>query len=66
MAIDPVCKMEVEPTKAAAKAGYAGQMYYFCSEACHKAFTADPQKYVGRAPGGGGHTHGGSHHHGDK
>jgi YHS domain-containing protein len=36
MATDPVCKMEVEP----AKADYAGQMHYFCSPACHKAFTA--------------------------
>ena len=66
MATDPVCGMKVEEKHAAAKADYAGQMYYFCSEACHKAFTADPQKYAGHAPGGGSHTHGGSHHHGDK
>ena len=62
MATDPVCKMNVEPAKAAAKVDYAGQTYYFCSDACHKAFSADPQKYAGSAPGGG-HTHGGSHHH---
>ncbi|MHB9100157.1 MAG: YHS domain-containing protein [Sulfuricella sp.] len=66
MATDPVCKMEVEPTKAAAKAEYAGQTYYFCSGACHQAFVAEPQKYAVRAPDGGGQTHGGSHHHGDK
>ncbi len=48
MTIDPVCKMNVEP----AKAEYAGQTYYFCSAACHKAFTAEPQKYAARAPGG--------------
>lgn len=60
MATDPVCKMQVEPVKAAAKVDYAGQAYYFCSEACHKAFTAEPQKYAGSAP------HGGSHHHGPK
>ncbi len=60
MATDPVCKMNVEPAKATAKADYTGQMYYFCSEACHKAFTADPQKYAVSAP------HGGSHHHGHK
>lgn len=54
--------MNVEPTKAAAKVEYAGQVYYFCSDSCHKVFTADPQKYSRRAPGGG-HTHGGSHHH---
>jgi len=45
MAIDPVCKMKVEPGKAAAKAEHAGQVYYFCSESCHKSFVADPKKY---------------------
>ncbi len=57
MAIDPVCKMNVEPAKAAAKAEHAGQTYYFCSTACHKTFTAQPGKYVGGAPGGGTHSH---------
>lgn len=50
MATDPVCKMNVEPAKAAAKAEYAGQTYYFCSESCRKAFAADPQKNAGGAP----------------
>lgn len=50
MTIDPVCKMQVEPAKAAAKADYDGQVYYFCSAACHKAFTEEPQKYAGAAP----------------
>lgn len=63
MATDPVCKMNVEPAKAVAKVNHAGQTYYFCSDTCHKAFTANPQKYAGSAPGGSGHTHGGSHHH---
>ena len=63
MTIDPVCKMTVQPDKAAARVDYGGQTYYFCSEVCHQAFTADPQKYVGRAPHGG---HGGSQHHGHK
>jgi len=36
-------------------------VYYFCSEACHKAFAAEPQKYAGKSPHGGG-----SHHHGHK
>ena len=53
--------MNVESAKAAARVDYAGQTYYFCSEACHKAFTAEPQKYAGASPQGG---HGGSHHHG--
>jgi YHS domain-containing protein len=59
MAIDPVCKMNVEPDKAAARVDYAGQSYYFCSDACHKAFTAEPQKYADI-------RHGGSQHHGHK
>ncbi len=59
MVIDPVCKMNLEPAKAAAKVDYNGQMYYFCSESCHKAFTEAPQKYAGTAPPtGGAHPHG--------
>lgn len=58
MAIDPVCKMQVEPAKAADKADYAGQVYYFCSAACHQAFTEEPQKYAGSTPHGGSHQHG--------
>ncbi len=53
MATDPVCKMEVDPAKAAAQAQYAGRTYYFCSQSCHKAFTAEPRRYAGGAPGGG-------------
>jgi len=60
MEIDPVCKMKVDPAKAAAKVTYAGQTYYFCSDTCHKAFSADPQQYTGRAPRGG------AHHPGDR
>lgn len=58
MATDPVCKMNVEPSKAAAKTEYAGQTYYFCSESCHKAFTAEPQRYAGGTPPGGSHHRG--------
>ena len=51
MMIDPVCKMKVEPDKAAAKAEHAGQVYYFCSDICHKSFVTDPDKYTsGAAP----------------
>ncbi len=61
MATDPVCKMQIEEKQAAAKVEYAGQMYHFCSETCHKTFTADPQKYASVPPHG---SHGGSHRHG--
>lgn len=60
MSIDPVCKMSVDPAKAAAKEEYAGQTYYFCSESCHRSFTADPQRYAGEATPAG-HEHGGHH-----
>lgn len=46
MAIDPVCKMEVEESSAAAKSEYKGKTYYFCAPGCKKAFDADPQKYL--------------------
>jgi len=51
MAIDPVCKMSVEPGKAAAKENLSGLVYYFCSDTCHKKFVAEPKKYTsGAAP----------------
>jgi len=46
MAKDPVCGMEVEEKKAAAKVDYEGQTYYFCAEACKRAFERDPAKYT--------------------
>ena len=53
MATDPVCKMNVDPAKAAATADYAGQTYYFCCAACQRTFAAQPGKYVGTAAGSG-------------
>ncbi|MFC1932398.1 heavy metal translocating P-type ATPase [Chloroflexota bacterium] len=46
MAIDPVCKMEVEESKAAATSEYKGKKYYFCAAGCRKAFDQDPEKYL--------------------
>ncbi len=46
METDPVCHMPVEKRAAAVKVVYLGKTHYFCSPACHKAFTADPQRYV--------------------
>ncbi len=51
MATDPVCGMKVDEKQAAAKVIYEDKTYYFCSESCHKTFTAEPAKYV--KPGGG-------------
>lgn len=46
MAIDPVCAMEVEEKKAAAKSDYKGMAYYFCAVGCKKAFDKNPEKYI--------------------
>jgi YHS domain-containing protein len=46
MAKDPVCGMDVDPKTAAGKSEYHGQIYFFCSIGCKKAFDKEPQKYV--------------------
>ncbi len=43
---DPVCGMQIEPEKAAAKVEYQGQPYWFCSESCRKKFEAQPARYA--------------------
>ena len=48
MAIDPVCKMEVEEKKATAVTEYKGKKYYFCAVGCKKAFDQDPEKYLAK------------------
>lgn len=49
MAKDPVCKMDVEESKAAATATYQGKTYYFCAVGCKQAFENDPERYVGKS-----------------
>lgn len=46
MAIDPVCKMEVEESTAAATSEYRGKTYYFCAMGCKKAFDQNPEEYL--------------------
>ncbi len=46
ISIDPVCKMEVEESQAAATSEYKGKKYYFCAVGCKKAFEQDPEKYL--------------------
>ncbi len=48
--IDPVCGMEVDPGKTDMVATHQGCSYYFCAEACRKAFEANPKKYVEPRP----------------
>jgi Cu+-exporting ATPase len=49
MAVDPVCKMQVDEKKAAATSVHQGKTYYFCAPGCKKAFEAAPDKYIGKA-----------------
>jgi len=55
VAKDPVCGMEVDEEKAAAKAEHKGKTYYFCSPGCKVAFEKDPPKYTQGEMGMGGH-----------
>ncbi len=48
MAIDPVCKMEVDEKTAQFKSEYKGKNYYFCAPGCKKAFNENPEKYRGK------------------
>ncbi len=51
MAKDPVCGMEVDEKKAAAKSEHMGKTYYFCALGCKKAFDENPKKYLKEEPG---------------
>ena len=51
MAKDPVCKMDVDPAKAAGSSQYNGQTYYFCSPGCKRQFDENPQHYIGQSAG---------------
>lgn len=53
MAIDPVCKMEVDEKKAKYKSEYKGANYYFCAAGCKAKFERDPDKYVKNGSKGG-------------
>ena len=48
MAVDPVCKMMVEPPRAAAQSSYRGQTYYFCAVSCKKEFDKEPEKFLSK------------------
>jgi YHS domain-containing protein len=45
MAIDPICKMEVEEKTAKWTSEYEGKTYYFCAPGCKKEFESNPKKY---------------------
>ena len=62
MAIDPVCGMQVDEKSAAATYDYQGKTYYFCAPGCKSAFVKEPEKYLHKSEGHGGHESHGQHH----
>lgn len=60
MAVDPVCKMQVdEQNPPGGKTEYQGQTYYFCGSGCKATFEKNPQQYL---EGQGTGDHAGHHH----
>lgn len=49
MAKDPVCRMEVDPKRAAGTRTHDGTTFYFCSSGCVATFDKEPHRY--------GHAH---------
>ncbi|MFW9912505.1 MAG: heavy metal translocating P-type ATPase [Candidatus Thorarchaeota archaeon] len=45
VAVDPICKMDVDVAKAEMFSDFDGKRYYFCSRNCKQTFDADPEKY---------------------
>ena len=46
MAIDPVCKMEINEKEAAATYEYKGKTYYFCAVGYRDKFSQKPRKFL--------------------
>lgn len=57
IAIDPVCKMEVDIASPAATSEYEGSTYYFCAVGCKLTFDENPGKYLNGASNGGMAAH---------
>ena len=45
--IDPVCRMAVEPDRAAGRLVHDGEAYFFCSLSCAGAFAQQPDRFLG-------------------
>lgn len=50
---DPICGMQIDSERAAARHDYGGRTYFFCSAHCHRLFEENPERYGGqkRKPG---------------
>ncbi len=45
IAVDPICKMDVETATATLVSEYDGKKYYFCSPYCKETFDKNPEEY---------------------
>lgn len=43
---DPVCGMQVDPTRASSLSEHAGKKYYFCSPGCKNKFDGNPNEFT--------------------
>ncbi len=43
---DPVCGMDVDPSKTELRSEHEGRTYYFCSRGCKEAFDASPESFL--------------------
>ena len=46
VAVDPVCKMDIDPKRAAAQSTYRDRTYYFCAVGCKQKFDREPERYL--------------------
>jgi YHS domain-containing protein len=46
LAVDPVCRMAVDPDRAAGRLMHQGTAYFFCTLACAGEFAGHPERYV--------------------
>jgi adenylate cyclase len=44
--LDPVCRMAVDPDRAAGRLMYEGKAYFFCTLACAGEFASQPERFV--------------------
>jgi YHS domain-containing protein len=49
MAVDPVCKMDVNEAESTESMEHEGKKVYFCSEDCKKQFQDDPELFTEQA-----------------
>jgi adenylate cyclase len=46
---DPVCGMELDPSRAASEVTWEGSTYWLCSPDCLQRFAASPHRFAGRS-----------------